>query len=250
MIFPILTLGFLFIVMERIIPDQNLPSVKGWWLRVVIINLFQLGIVILSMVTIDPFFQSQQAFKLNILPTPINGFISYIILTFIFYWWHRWRHDIRLFWNLFHQVHHSPQRIETITSFYKHPVEIMVNSIIIGCINFLLLGLSVEAAAWCLFYASLGEYFYHMNIKTPYKLGYFFQRPEMHRIHHQRGKHYQNFSDIPLWDICFGTFNNPKSNHQPCGFEPKREKQLLKMLLFLNINEPVNVNKGLNEAKK
>ena len=29
-------------------------------------------------------------------------------------------------WLAFHQVHHSPSRIETITSFYKHPTEIVV----------------------------------------------------------------------------------------------------------------------------
>jgi hypothetical protein len=47
----------------------------------------------------------------------LGGLIAY----FIFYWWHRWRHESDLLWRLFHQIHHSPQRLEVITSFYKHP---------------------------------------------------------------------------------------------------------------------------------
>ena len=141
-------------------------------------------------------------------------------------------------WLAFHQVHHSPNRIETITSFYKHPLEIVCNSIIIGSVNFLLLGLSLEGAAWSLLFASVGEYVYHMNIATPNWLGYLFQRPEMHRIHHQKGKHFNNFSDIPLWDMLFGTFYNPKKMDGECGFSGDREEKLADMMFFKNVNNP------------
>jgi len=139
-------------------------------------------------------------------------------------------------------LHHSPQRIETITSFYKHPAEIMCNSILMGSINFLLLGLSVESAAYCILFSSIGEYVYHMNIKTPHWMGYFFQRPEMHRIHHQRSKHYNNFSDLPIWDMLFGTYENPKVSEDACGFTPEREDKLVEMLKFKNVNNPYKQN--------
>jgi len=104
----------------------------------------------------------------------IGGLIAYLILTFVFYWWHRWRHTVNFLWLALHQVHHSPKRIETITSFYKHPLEIVLNSLLIGSVNFLILGLSLEGAAFSLLFASVGEYVYHMNIKTPHWLGTFF----------------------------------------------------------------------------
>lgn len=237
MLVTIIIAGVLLVIAERIIPDQHLPYVKGWWLRVVIINSIQLAVILVGKFTWDLFFQEKQFLALGLHPI-IGGFLGYVIITFIFYWWHRWRHEINFLWLGFHQLHHSPSRIETITSFYKHPLEIIANSVIIGAVNHLLLGLSVEAAAWSLLYASLGEYFYHMNIKTPHWIGYFFQRPEMHRIHHQRGKHYSNFSDIPLWDMLFGTFKNPKNYQGPCGFKPDREKKLLDILLLRNVNNP------------
>src|SRR5690606_17003560 len=124
----------------------------------------------------------------------------------VFYWWHRARHDVNFLWLALHQIHHSPARIETITSFYKHPLEIVCNSLIIGFINHVILGVGLEGAAWTLLFSAVGEYFYHMNIATPRWVGLFFQRPEMHRIHHQLGRHYHNFSDIPLWDALFGTY--------------------------------------------
>ena len=238
LLYPTITIGVFLIILERIVPDQKLPSIRGWWPRVVLINLIQLGIIVLAAETWDPWLKNFKLFQFPECPAFVGGFVSYILVTFVFYWWHRWRHEVNGFWLLFHQVHHSPNRIETITSFYKHPLEIIVNSILIGGINYFALGLTVEAGAWCIFYASLGEYFYHMNIRTPRWIGYFFQRPEMHRIHHQRNKHYKNFSDIPFWDMLFGTFENPPTYKGKCGFREEREAKLKDMFLFRNVNDP------------
>lgn len=233
----ILGIGLFFIILERVIPDQKLPHVPGWWTRVILINFLQLGVVILGMFTWDKWFMKISVFELLGAVSPVvGGLIAYFVITFVFYWWHRWRHTVNFLWLALHQVHHSPQRIETITSFYKHPLEIILNSLIIGSINFLLLGLSLESAAWCMLFSAVGEYIYHMNIKTPHIMGYFFQRPEMHRIHHQRGKHYYNFSDLPIWDMLFGTFKNPKTMDEACGFKPEREQKLGEMLIFKNVN--------------
>jgi sterol desaturase/sphingolipid hydroxylase (fatty acid hydroxylase superfamily) len=77
-----------------------------------------------------------------------------------------------------------------------------------------------------------------MNIKTPHWMGYIFQRPEMHRIHHERSKHYNNFSDLPIWDMIFGTYENPKKRDMTCGFKTERESKLIEMLRFKNVNDP------------
>lgn len=243
MLYPIIAVGIFLIVLERIIPDQKLPHVDGCWMRVVIINILQLGVVFLATFTWDKWFLDWRFFELLVLPDFLGGFLSYLGVTFVFYWWHRFRHDINFFWLAFHQIHHSPSRIETITSFYKHPCEIIVNSLIIGAINYFVFGHTVEAGAWCLLYASLGEYFYHMNIRTPRWIGFFFQRPEMHRIHNQRGKHYKNFSDLPIWDMLFGTFENPSTYKGEFGFNIDREGKLKSMLLCKNVNDPYPYNK-------
>ena len=55
-------------------------------------------------------------------------------------------------------------------------------------------------------------------MRTPYWLGFIFQRPESHCIHHQAGLHSYNYADLPLWDILFGTFRNPRAWQERCGF--------------------------------
>lgn len=224
-------------ILERIIPDQKLPKASGWWLRVIAINLAQLGIVITGGLTWEVWMQGEGLFDLAHLPPTLAAFMAYLMITLIFYWWHRWRHDWRLLWRICHQIHHSPGRIETITSFYKHPLEIFINSILITGVAYVLLGLSLEAGGWLTVYTGLAEFFYHMNIKTPRWIGYIIQRPESHRIHHKMGKHYNNFADLPLWDILFGTFENPKTTTTPCGFEGALELKFVSMLLFRDVAE-------------
>ena len=244
MLTTIIILGLILIILERIFPDRVLPLVKGWWSRVVVINLMQFGIVILGMATWDVWFKTHQAYVIDGYPGFVLGFMAYLVITFVFYWWHRVRHDSYVLWVLFHQLHHSASRLETITSFYKHPLEIMLNSLLMGSISYLLLGLNVEAVAWTILYSSIGEYIYHMNIKTPHWIGYIFQRPEMHKIHHKEGVHYNNFSDLPLWDMLFGTYENPKERvEDACGFCDTKEREFIKILGFKNVNNPYKKGK-------
>lgn len=239
LLFIIVTIGLALIVTERIFPDRVLPHVKGWWSRVLLVNLMQFFIVLLGMFTWDVWFQSHQSYIIVGLPDFVLGFIAYLAITFIFYWWHRARHESYFLWVVLHQLHHSASRLETITSFYKHPLEIFINSLLMGTISYLLLGLNVEAVAWSVLYSSIGEYIYHMNIKTPHTLGYFFQRPEMHKIHHKTGVHYNNFSDLPLWDMLFGTYENPKERQaENCGFCEEKEKHFKEILTCKNVNKP------------
>ena len=240
----IIAIGLILITLERIFPDRVLPIVQGWWTRVVLINLMQFGIVLLGMFTWDVWFKSHQWYVLEGLPDFILGFLGYLVITFVFYWWHRARHDSYILWVLFHQLHHSASRLETITSFYKHPLEIVLNSLLMGTLSYLVLGLNVEAVAWTILYSSIGEYIYHMNIKTPHWMGYFFQRPEMHKIHHKEGVHYNNFSDLPLWDILFGTYENPKEEQNDAyGFSKNREAMFINILNFKNVNNPYKKSK-------
>ena len=162
--------------------------------------------------------------------------VAYFIATFVFYWWHRSRHEVQFLWRGFHQIHHSPQRLEVITSFYKHPGEMVVNSIIGTLLVYTLLGLSLEAGAVYTLCTALGEFFYHTNVKTPQWVGYIFQRPEMHRIHDEYALHRNNYGDIVWWDMLFGTYENPEEFKATCGFEDAREQQLIPMLAYRDVH--------------
>jgi sterol desaturase/sphingolipid hydroxylase (fatty acid hydroxylase superfamily) len=71
----------------------------------------------------------------------VEGAAAWLVGTFVFYRWHRLRHW-RGFWRVFHQVHHSPPRIEVVTSFYRHPIEIAADSTLSIAMLYGLLGCS------------------------------------------------------------------------------------------------------------
>lgn len=224
-------------VLERAAPGWQLPRVRTWPLRVLAINAAQLGVVLLAGATWEKWMSGSSLLDLSALSPPLGGFVAYFVATFVFYWWHRWRHEVDWLWRGFHQIHHSAQRLEVITSFYKHPVEMIANSLIGSVLVYAVLGLSLEAGAVYTLCCALGEFFYHTNCRTPRWIGYVFQRPEMHRIHHQHGAHRYNYGDIAWWDMMFGTWRNPDAWDGRCGFDPAREERLVEMLQFRDVHD-------------
>lgn len=230
--------AIIFLCAERLFPGRKLPHSPGWYIRAIFLNLIQLGIVILGGYTWNVWLQGSSLVRIErLMPVMMQGFICWFVGTFFFYWWHRARHKYQILWNVFHQIHHSASRIETLTSFYKHPLEIAINSILSSTIIFVLLGASIEASPWYSFFAALGEFYYHSNLKTPHWTGYFIQRPEQHSIHHQLGVHHYNYGDITWWDRLFGTFKDTKTFVERCGYKENREQQLLNMLMFYDVNK-------------
>lgn len=225
----------LFLICERLFPGRQLPESKGWYLRALFVNLVQLGVTLALARVWVHLFGNLSVFSLRNWHAPIlEGFVGWFIGTFFFYWWHRLRH-VNGFWHVFHQIHHSPSRIEILTSFYKHPLEILADSILSALILYPLLGSSMMGAFWYNFFAGVGEYFYHGNMKTPKWLRYFIQTPELHSIHHEYDVHRYNFSDIPIWDRLFGTYKDTTEFAERCGFPVGAEKKLGEMLLFKDV---------------
>jgi sterol desaturase/sphingolipid hydroxylase (fatty acid hydroxylase superfamily) len=225
------TIGFF--ALERVLPGRELPEAPGWFARAALMNTFQVGIVVLAGRGWERWMQRWSIFHISSALSPIlQGLLGWFIGTFVFYWWHRARHDSNFLWRVFHQVHHSPSRIELLTAFYKHPVEIAADSMISSALLFTVLGASPEAGAWFSVFAACGEYFYHSNLRTPHWVGYFLQRPEHHSIHHQLDLHGFNYGDITWWDRLFGTFRDSDEFAGQCGFPNGHERRLGQMLIF------------------
>ena len=227
----VLAFGLAMLGVERASPGRSFERVAGWYPRAVLLSVVQAAVAYVATATWDlrfPQFALWHAGGFGLLPDALLG---YFVLTFVYYWWHRARHEVPILWQLLHQVHHSPCSIEVMTSFYKHPVETLLNGMLSSTILYLLLGLDAPSATMAVLLSGVAELFYHWNVKTPHWLGYVFQRPESHCVHHQRGRHRNNFSDLPLWDILFGTFENPRTPPPACGFGPVGERQLAPMLM-------------------
>jgi len=225
----------LFVILERKYPGRELPQSTGWYFRSVSINVAQILLIGLGGITWNKYFRTQSIFHFGDWSYPVvEGLAYWFVGAFVFYWWHRLRHA-NGFWLIFHQVHHSPKRIEVLTSFYKHPIEIIADSLLTGFLIYYVLGGTAVAGAWTSFFGAAGEYFYHSNISTPKWVGYFLQRPEHHSIHHQLDVHKYNFGDITLWDRMFGTFKEAEDFAPDCGFPNNNETKMWEMFKFKDV---------------
>jgi sterol desaturase/sphingolipid hydroxylase (fatty acid hydroxylase superfamily) len=235
----VITIGLAMIICELARPGRSWPRVTGWWFRAALLNGFQVTMSYLAGTVWDGWMVRHRPWSADGLGVVGGAVAGYFVLTFVYYWWHRFRHQSDFLWRWFHQVHHSPQRIEVITSFYKHPFEIVANVLLSSAVCYFVVGLGAEATAGALLLSGLAELFYHWNVPTPHWLGYLVQRPESHCVHHQEGLHTYNYGDLPLWDILFGTFRNPRHWQARCGFGDAQEHRLAAMLAGRDVSKPV-----------
>ena len=240
MVMYIVVLGIALFVLERVRPSRPFVSSKHWYFRAIGFNILALAVVVLGAITWDQWFQAVTIFKLNEdIPNPVKGLIIYVVFHFFFYWWHRAKHKYKILWKLFHQLHHSIQRIEVLSSNYLHPLDTASGLILGSLVAYALLGVDLEAAAWFSLYLGCMGYFLHSNLQVPRWLGYIIQTPQMHRRHHEYGKHDSNYCDIVWFDMIFGTYINPVEPCDRCGFDDEKESKVVDMLVFKDVYEKI-----------
>jgi sterol desaturase/sphingolipid hydroxylase (fatty acid hydroxylase superfamily) len=115
-------------------------------------------------------------------------------------------------------MHHSAERLDTWSAFWFSPLDMIGWTALSSLALTVVVGITPEAATLVLYATTFLGIFQHSNIHTPRWLGYFVQRPESHSHHHERGVHARNYSDLPVFDLLFGTFHNPRDFAPATGF--------------------------------
>lgn len=215
--------------LEVIAPASKNDCDKRWLVFASGISLFQSITTIGAGVIFFEVFSRISLYQLNDLNIIFQGAFGFMLTSFVAYWWHRAMHKFDLLWRVFHQLHHSPRRIEALTSFYLHPFDGLAATFMNAFCCYLVLGLNAYGTAVSLIFAAVYNIYIHADLKTPYWLGYVLQRPEMHRVHHKHLHHAQNYG-FAIWDLIFGTFHNPKNYVQDVGFDVNRERRVYDML--------------------
>ena len=169
-----------------------------------------------------------------------------LVYEFFHYWYHRAAHAWNWLWRAGHQMHHSAESLDAFGAYYLHPLDAALFTTIGSLVFFPLLGLSPEAGVVAALFLTFNAMFQHANISTPHWLGYIVQRPEGHNIHHARGVHRHNYSDLPVWDMLFGTFRNPRAlKETECGFYPGASGRVTEMLIGRDVSTPSTGRKPL-----
>ena len=111
----------------------------------------------------------------------------------------------------------------------------LATALIAATTTTLVLGIDPRAAALVGYLHAVASMVQHLNVATPRWLSLFFQRPEAHGLHHERGVHHRNFGDLPLWDMVFGTYANPQRFEGEAGFDQPGSARVGAMLAFADV---------------
>lgn len=220
-----------FALLDFAIRARAFPDVPSWKLKGAAFTLLYFAVATFAPLMWDGLLGQYQLVDGSALPFWAQVVAGFLVLQFLVYAWHRTMHNVQPLWRWFHQMHHSAERVDIWGAFYFHPLD-MIGWALVGSMALVLgIGLTAEAAIVVAVLATFCSMFQHANIRTPRWLGYFVTRPESHSVHHQRDVHAYNYGDIPLFDILFGTFRNPKEFTGEVGFFDGSSRKMGPMLI-------------------
>jgi sterol desaturase/sphingolipid hydroxylase (fatty acid hydroxylase superfamily) len=208
---PVLMIGtfVFFLILEAVRPARPQPRIRFWLLKGVAFYVVVAGLnAALPALALEAI-GDRSVFHLQRLGTLGGAALTILASDFACYWAHRGLHSYPPIWRWTHQLHHSAERMDMAGCAFFHPLDILAQQIVPTILISTLLGVTPMAAA----IAGLAGYLFgiapHLNVRTPAWLGYVFQRPEMHAVHHLRGVHAYNYGVLAWSDLLFGTWRNP-----------------------------------------
>lgn len=137
-----------------------------------------------------------------------------VLFDFLFYWAHRWGHEMNIFWGA-HAVHHQSEEYNlsvALRQSWFHNMLAFVIFLPIPFLGFDPLTFGVAAIAQTLY-----QFWIHTKAvdRMPAWFEYIFNTPSHHRVHHAINPEYidRNHAGVfMVWDRMFGTFVQEKND--------------------------------------
>jgi sterol desaturase/sphingolipid hydroxylase (fatty acid hydroxylase superfamily) len=140
----------------------------------------------------------------------IAGILSFLIIDFYMYLWHRSMHIVPLAWR-FHHLHHTDRSMNVSTAYRFHPIEIFSSSIPKLALIWLL-GISSNFVLIYELVFTVIVALHHSNVAIPAAIDRILARaivtPNYHRIHHSQviTETNSNYGSVfTWWDRIFHT---------------------------------------------
>lgn len=240
----VISIFLILMVAEELFPGRPLPKIKNWRLKGIAAFIIYFYVSTYLPMFWNNTLTNYQLFDMSFLGDFGGALVALLIYEFGVYVWHRSMHKSNILWRVFHQMHHSAERVDTYGAFFFSLMDMIGFTFLTSLALVVAGGFTVQATIYAIYGATFLAVIQHANIKTPQWMGYIFQRPESHSLHHAKGVHAFNYSDLPLFDIILGTFKNPKEFAIETGFYIGASSRIGEMLLFKDINSSKETHEG------
>lgn len=230
-----------FAAVDFLYKERKFPTSKFWKSRGIISMVVYFLVATYSPLFWDDFLGQYRLLDLTGWNFWAAAAVGFLLLELGIYAWHRTMHNTNFLWRFLHQTHHSAERVDIWGAFYFHPLDIIGLTFVGSFALVFIIGINPGPAILVNMFAAFLGMLQHANIKTPRWLGYIVIRPESHSLHHERNVHAFNYSDLPLWDMVFGTFNNPEIWEGEAGFYDGASEELGALLIGKNISGELGV---------
>jgi sterol desaturase/sphingolipid hydroxylase (fatty acid hydroxylase superfamily) len=208
----------LFAALDLAIPARKFPSIRSWQVKGLAAAILYWVISTRAPFLWDGYLGQHTLIQAQDLPLWFAAPLAFLMYELGVYAWHRTMHRSDALWRGLHQTHHSAERVDIWGALYFHPLDMAAFAFVGSFMLVFVFGFAPEAVLFAFLAATFCGLFQHANLRTPQWLGWFVTRPEMHALHHERGVHRYNYGDIPIWDMVFGTYRNPKTWSGQAGF--------------------------------
>lgn len=151
---------------EALFPARPLPKMKYWKLR----GLISFGVFFFLSSYLpllwDGYLAEYQLLDFTALGTYWGALAALVIYELGLYIWHRSMHNSDLLWKVFHQMHHSAERMDSYGAFYFSPMD-MIGFTFLGSLCLVVIaGFTPEATTLFILGTTFLGIFQHSNIKN------------------------------------------------------------------------------------
>lgn len=152
----------------------------------------------------------------NIPATWWSFLLALLVFDFLFYWAHRWGHELNIFWGA-HSVHHQSEEYNlsvALRQSWFHDMLAFPIFMVVPVMGFDVITFGSAAALHTIY-----QFWIHTKTigRMPDWFEYIFNTPSHHRVHHSINPKYidKNHAGVFMfWDRMFGTFQAEDSNDE------------------------------------
>ena len=234
-ILPLIIVG-IFLIFEKIAPYKKLPRKQLNQSYKTNLGIFVFNMIVMSLLsttTVLMLIDIPATWGIvNYIPIPITKvLISFLLIDFFLYTWHRISHQVDFLW-MFHKVHHNDPYMNVTTGFRIHIGELFLLTAV-KTMFILLIGIDQVAVFINEVITAMFIAFHHSNIRFKEKwISKVFITPALHYTHHsvERNEHDTNYGAVfSIWDRILNSLLETRTKQIGIkGYSPQSFWNLLK----------------------